>query len=609
MKSTRNLAVWIILGLLIVGLMGFGTTQFSGGVRDLGRAGDKPISVQDYANQLQNQLRALSAQTGKPATFQDLQALGGDRQALAALVSRRVMENEASALGLSVGDGFVRDEIVQTTAFQELNGTFSRANYKEILRRSGMSEEEYETAIREEQSRLLLQGAVIGGVTAPDVFADRLLNYSNATRDIAWVEITEPDAPLAAPTDADLTSFYDANTDLFITPETRRITAAALTPAMMIDAVELDQSALRTLYDENLAEYQQPERRLVERLVFADADAAQTAADRIAAGDVTFDALVTERGLTLGDIDLGDVTKSALNAAGDAVFAADTGDVVGPELSRLGPALFRVNGVLDATVVTFEDALPDLREELASARAVRMIDDKRTGIEDMLAGGARLEDLAASTDMTLSTFTWSPGSEDDLSAYDTVSDAIPTLNIGDLPQLLVLDDGGVVALRLDEVVAQSTTPFDQVRADVDAAWRRAQTITAARDLAETYAGRIRAGEDFADLGLSPSVDDGLTRRAFVDGAPGGLMPAVHDAEVGDVITVPSDAGAVIARIDADGMADMDAETQTAATDRLTQSVAQSIGDDILAAYSARLRQSTDIELNDAAINAVHAQQP
>ena len=73
----------------------------------------------------------------------------------------------------------------------------------------------------------------------------------------------------------------------------------------------VDDAALQKLYDERIDEFVVPEKRLVERLVFPDANTAQTAKDRLDAGE-SFETLVRERGLELDDIDLGDVDKAAV---------------------------------------------------------------------------------------------------------------------------------------------------------------------------------------------------------------------------------------------------------------------------------------------------------
>jgi peptidyl-prolyl cis-trans isomerase D len=46
--KTRNFFVWIIVGLLFVGLLGFGAGGLSGTVRSVGTVGDKSLTTQSY---------------------------------------------------------------------------------------------------------------------------------------------------------------------------------------------------------------------------------------------------------------------------------------------------------------------------------------------------------------------------------------------------------------------------------------------------------------------------------------------------------------------------------------------------------------------------------
>src|SRR5690606_13946061 len=132
--------------------------------------------------------------------------------------------------------------------------------------------------------------------------------------------------------------------------------------------------------------YQQPERRLVERLVFGSADEAAAAWERLESGEVEFDALVEERGLTLDDIDIGDVTEKQLGPAGPAVFALTEPGLVGPVDTDLGPAILRMNGILAAENVSFEEAREEILHDYAGDQARRMIANMREQVNDVLAG-------------------------------------------------------------------------------------------------------------------------------------------------------------------------------------------------------------------------------
>ena len=58
-NKAGQVVVWIILGLLILALGGFGITSFGGSVRYVGSVGDTDIGVEEYGRELQQELRAL----------------------------------------------------------------------------------------------------------------------------------------------------------------------------------------------------------------------------------------------------------------------------------------------------------------------------------------------------------------------------------------------------------------------------------------------------------------------------------------------------------------------------------------------------------------------
>lgn len=608
-KQGSRIAVWVILGLLFVGLIGFGATGFGGTIRSLGTVGDKDVAVADYARDLNQQIRAFSAQIGTPVSFPQAQSMGIDAQVLSQLVTRRVLDNEADRLGLSVGDERVREQVVQIPAFQSLNGQFDRAVYRNALDRENTTEAAFETSLREEMARTLLQAAVLGGVPQPDTYTDALVQFVAENRAITWASIdaTALTAPVPGATDSDLQAWYDAHPEAYTTPEQRAITYVWLTPDMIADDVEIDEQALRDLYDQRIDEFVRPERRLVERLIFADAAAADAAKARLDAGEIDFDGLVAERGLDLADIDLGDAAKSDLGAAGDPVFAAAPGDVVGPADSPLGPALFRMNAVLAAEETTFEDALPDLRSELAGERSRRVIDDARDGINDLLAGGATLEDLATRTDLKLGQIDWTADTSDGIAAYESFRTAAAAATEGEFPALVDLSDGGIFALRLDAVTPPVLRPLADVTDAVVTAVMDANAQAAVVAQAALLAGLIRPETGFDTLGLTPKTEAVLTRQSFVAGTPQDFMSEVFKMSLGEVKVIDAGTTAIIVRLDAISPPDPANPQVVANRTQLAEAAAAGISQDLFAAFADTLQQATKVEINQAAVNAVHAQ--
>ena len=269
-KRKNRYFLWIIMGLLTIGLLGFGTGGLNGNIRNIGTVGAKDIPVAQYQRGLRDHMQSFSGQLGRAVGFQEAQAIGLDQAVLAQLVTERTLDNEAATLGISIGDERVREELLLVPAFRGSTGAFDREAYRFTLQQVGLSEAEFETSVREEIARTMLQGAVVSGIPAPDAYASALSQFIGEARAITWAPVTASDlsSPPAAATDAQLQTYYSENPAAFTAPEARQISYVWLTPDMIQDQLDIDQTALQDLYQERISEFVQPERRLVERLIY-----------------------------------------------------------------------------------------------------------------------------------------------------------------------------------------------------------------------------------------------------------------------------------------------------------------------------------------------------
>lgn len=601
-----RLVVWIIVGLLVVGLAGFGVSSFGGGTARVGRVGDVEITAVDYARALQNELRRIGAETGQAMPFAEAQGLGLDRAVLQRLVGEAALDAEAARLGLSAGDDQVREAILRIESFQAPDGSFSRDAYAFGLDRIGMTPAAFEEEIRRETARNLLQSAVAGAVATPSAFVDTLFAYAREARDISWVAFTPATLAEAVPVPGEqqARAYHAANPIEFTTPEVRAITYAWLSPDAVAPTIAIDEAALRTLYGERLAEYVQPERRLVERLVFGSPEEAAEASARIRLGGTSFDALVAARDLTLADVDLGEVARIDLGAAADAVFALEGPGIAGPVETPLGPALFRVNAVLAAQETPFEAVRAELQAEFVADRARRLVADRIDQIDDLLAGGATLEEIAAEAGMTLGQIGYRPGVSEGIAAYPAFREAAETVAPDAFPEVRELDDGGIFAFRLDAVEPPAVEPFEAVRERAVAAWTQAETRRRLVDAAEAARTSIEAGGAAPELAFTAVT--GLFRDGFVEALPDGAVAELFALEPGAAGVFATPEGAVLARVDrvvpADG-AGAEAQGIKAA---FAQAAAQGIALDLLQAYTRALEAEFGMRLDGAALNAVHA---
>lgn len=600
-------AVWVLLGLLIIGLGGFGVTNFGGSVRSIGTVSGQDISTNAYFRALRQDMDAVSAQIGRSIGFAEFSTMGLDAQTRARLVTTAILDAETERLGLSLGDERLAAEIRALPAFRMPGGAFDRSLYRLSLEQNAWTEAEFESRVRADVARGIVQAALATGFAGSDVAAQTMFAWLEETRSFSLLHLTEADldTPLPQPDDASLRAYHAENAAAFTRPEARRITYAALLPSDVLDQVPVSESDLRAAYNARLSEFVQPERRLVERLVFGTDAQAEAARNRLDADRISFDDLVTERGLTLDEVDMGDVAASDLGAAAEVIFAMDEPGIVGPLPSPLGPALYRMNGVLAALEVSFEEAQDQLRDELAADSARRLIAERFDDIEDLLAGGATLEDLAQDAGMRLGTIDMLPGLTEGIAAYPEFRDRAARARESDFPEAFVLADGGLVALRLDAVLPPALIAFDEISEQVADRWR-AETLRDALTLKAEAA--LQAVTDGAALGTQGvvAVYTAMPRAARIDLAPADLMATVFALSEGETRLISAQGFTGLVRLDSVQAADTTSAEAEFFTDLMTQRLGQQIGEDAVALFLSALELKSDIRLDQAAINAVHS---
>ncbi len=610
-SKAREAAVWVMMSMLILGLGGFGVTSFSGGVTKVATVGDAEITTDEYARAFQGQLSAFSQQIGQPISSQEALAFGLDRQVLQGLVVRAALDNEAQRVGLSVGDAVVATELTSMDAFKGVSGVFDREAYRFTLDRNNQSEVEFETGLRRDVTRELLQGVIVGGFAAPATLTDTLYDWAAERRGFSMLRLGEADlaVPVADPTEAELAAYHTENIEAFTRPEAKRITYAALLPEAIAADQPIDEAVLKQLYEDRLDEFVVPERRLVERLVYPDQAAADAARARLDAGEA-FETLVADRGLTLDAVDMGDMTREDLGEAGEAVFALEEGSVAGPLPTDLGPALFRVAALLAGEETTFEEARETLAIEIQTDAARRLIADKVELVDDLLAGGAALEDLVTDAGLSLATVDYVPGRQGaaTIEGYPAFRAAADAAAIGDFPEAIILEDGGLVALRLDEILPAAPIPFDEAREDVTTAWRADALTKALSARAVEIKAALEGGAPIGSFGIV-DVTPETARDGFIAGTPDTLLPEVFTMAEGDVRVIEGADFVAVVRLDRIVPAASEGPDAEALKAALMAQAEQAIASDAFNAFTTALTAEAGISLDQAAINAVHASLP
>ena len=612
-KKKGNTITLVLIGLMIVSLFGFGVTNFGGSNQAVATVGEAEVTAGDYVRAVEGQISAFRQQTGQAVTFQQAQAFGLDRVALGQLITDAAIANETAQLGISAGDDYVAQELQAISSFQNVAGEFDPQTYRLALRQSGINPDNFEADIRARMSESLVRQAVGSGIETPQVYLDTLFNFARETRDVTWARLTAEDLPepIATPSDADLATYHEANPEPFTRPETKVISYAWLSPDTFAENVEVSEEQARAIYEERINDYVREERRLVERLVYTDTASAEAAKAQLDAGEATFDDLVSDRGLSLADIDLGDVGAVDLGDAGAEVFALTEPGVAGPLPSSLGPALYRMNGILAAENVDFEEVRDELTTIAATDRARRIIQDTIPQVEDLLAGGADMTVLAERTGLVEGSIEWNEEVFDGIAAFTAFRRAAATTGVDGFPEVTELQDGGIVVIDVESIKEPALRPLDEVRDAVAEAWTTEQTQNALQTLAEDIAQQIRDGREMASggLGLDLNVNTDVLRDAALEGTPPDLITTLFDLETGELAVTSADGDAWVLRLDKITPPDPDNPEAALLMEQFSAQTSQELSTAVTQAFIQAIVDQAGVEINQSTLNAIAATLP
>ena len=599
--SVSKIFVWILLGFLFVGLIGFGTGNLSGNIKTIGKIGETEITVNQYVRALQTELRNTSQQFGQQLTLQQLQAFGIQQQVLARLVTDKLLENEASKLSLSVDDKTVRDNIVSLNVFKGPDGNFNQAAYNFALENAGYTSTEFEEEIRAETARNILSQSILSGNMTNKLQAELLASFLLEERSFN-IQILKPENisfTVKDPSNEQLKSFLETNIDDYTVPESKAITYAVLQPEMLIDIVESDDSILEKIYDEKKQEYNKPEQRTVERLSFLNMDEANSVMAEVTKSLTDFDKLLSDRNLSDEDVLYGTFTEEQLLEGKKQVFAGNVGEVVGPVETDLGPVIFRIREIIPAKTTSFEEVKPELDKEYKLSEAIKLIDERIEDSQNLLAAGGTLEELNKEIGFSVENILFNSEANVPILENKIFFDTAQTAKVNDFPEIKELPNGGLFALRVDQTVDARQKDIDEVRTELTTAWQKQELQNKLDEIAEDmlikhqYKGKILNFNKITRDKVLPELPENIVEEAF-------------NLSTGEGTVISGDEESFILRLKNVSNADLSSDTAKLLVSQLKNQISNSLSADLFESFANMARVNSKLDLNEQAVNAVHS---
>lgn len=619
-KGASSVFMMVLMGLLIASfaIWGIGDVFRQTNTSGLAKLGDSEITVQDFSREFESEMQMLKRRLGASFTPAQAVSLGLGQRVLQNLIARETFAQAAKHIGLTIPDTRVADEIKNNDVFKNSLGQFDKANYEQLLSSARMTPAQFEQSTRQDIARRDLLQTLATSIRTPDTLVQMLYTLRRENRIARLLTVPASKLPEpAAPTEAELNAFHKENAKLFMAPEYRKLSFLKIVPEDVSGDVSLTDAELKEQYQKRADEFSQPEQRDAEQIVFSSEAEAKQWGARLKAGEDFYKVAKESAGFTEADAKLGKVTRKSLStdidpAAAAAVFALKVGAPSAAVQSQFGWHIFRVLSVTPAEEKPFDEIKPKLLAELKRERAVDEIVKLADKIDEQLAGGGSLSDIAKNLNLKL----------EEIPALDRQGlgvDGQPVANLpqisgfmeaafasdaGATPILKETGDGGYYAVAVTSVTASAVKPLDQIRDAVVANWKNKRLNDLARTKATGIAAEIKPGVDLSSFAAEANgafQDDVAIPREDAQGAPGGISPEIRkvlqNLAPGNAGIVPATNGDGYIVIELKQVIPGNAQANAADAAAMKNRVNQEFANDLLVEYQNSLNRKYGLEIN------------
>ena len=534
------------------------------------------------------------------------------QQTLDKLVTQQALADEIKRLALVVPDSAVRQSVFATPGFQGPDGNFNRATFLQVLQNNNLTEARYLSLVRQDLAQNELLGAIQASAVPTKLLTSLVFKYMGEKRQADTVMLPfAGQTPPPAPSDQVLHRFYDNNTSRYTAPEYRHIHVVVLSPETIARGLSLSDADMKSWFQQHQSEFKAPEKRSLQVITTSTAESAKSLAAQWRGGASWEGIQAAAKAAGASAVELNDSTRAGVPSPelAKAAFAAAEGVVSEPIQEPLGFQLVKVTKIEPARDPSLADVADTIRQRLGTEKAADVIDDRAQKLQDLFAGGAKIDEVpadlgAAGASGTLdaqgNTLDGSPAPLPATGALraQILATAFKT-NPGDPIQPVEGPQHAWYAVTVDEITKPALKPFGDVRAQVLADWQHDQIRHTQETAASKLLTLVNGGQTLASAawgsGLTVSRTPALSRNRPQNGIPAELVQTIFTLPLGHATMVETNDGFLVASvaniITPDPKADPGALAQT------TSGLTNALRDDLFIAYAQALRTAAKPRVN------------
>ena len=575
-----------------------------GGATAVAYVAGKPINVATVEMAYQSLLNQAQQQ-GQQVDQAQRQQLA--LQALSSVLRQQVLAQAAQQYGIGTPNEAIREILYNIPAFQ-VNGTFSKDKFADILKQNNISQLDFINRIKTELIARQLISPVVSGAAIPDEMTNKIFALLSEQRvaNIVQIPVNTQKLP-SAPSDAVLQRYWLNHQTQFTAPEYRKLQVVILSPALLAPQEVVPQAQIDAAVQQEQAASTLPPSRSAEILFVQDlADASRLQAEwqrgaswnRIQKLALHYHAQPVPLTATQQD-------QIPAPALASALFSARLGEIVGPIAGDQGMYVFKVTGIYPDRTQYVAQAKQQLQLQMAQDQVAKTVD----ALQDALAGQTPLDQLPGNLGLvavegTLDAGGLTPeGTPAPLPGGDNLRNAIIkaafAAPLGQSTQLQNGPDGSYYALNVQAVIPPAVRPFAQAKQMVLNVWQHQQQVREAEVVAADLMHDANTSTDLAAAAaaarLSVTQTPGYTREAQAQDQPSGFVSILFSLKPGQATMLSNPNGFTVAELAS--VTHPTIQSDSAAYAALSQSLNKTLQDDLGNSFLQGLQVQEKVRVN------------
>jgi peptidyl-prolyl cis-trans isomerase D len=507
-EKTQGIIASFILVLIVIPFALWGiNSYFEGGPGTyVAKVDGVEITQQAYRDAIEPLRGRVEPAMLESRTFKEM--------VLSGLIDQTLLVRDAEEAGFRIGDEQLARMIREVPLFQR-DGRFDPEQYRALLRREGLSEQQFEQRLRGEHITRQAQAGFVESAIVTETEIDRVARLFAQSREFTQAVLTtEPFRARVTVTPQEVEQAYQAQADGFRTPEEVRVQYIRLAAADLVKNYQPKEEEIRKAYEEESARQGSPEKRRVSHILIEVPAAAseeegrkvlaraEDLARRLKAG-ADFATLAKEHSQDPGSAakggDLGEIRPGMLpKPLESAALALRVGQVSAPVRSEFGYHLVKLTALTPAKRAPLAQMRNEIIKTLKARAGEERFAEQAEKFRNLVYENPESLEVAANTlelDIQQSGwFTRSGGSG--VAANLKVVEAAfhpEVLSKSRTSDAIEVDAQTLVAVRVIDHKSSVRRPLAEVRAEIERELRDSAARVQAQLAAEELLKELRAG--------------------------------------------------------------------------------------------------------------------